>query len=94
MSSGINQIRINDPLIFPEPSGFVYWRQRDKFVKQFAQDYAVMRQFIRDVKSFSIRRAWLVQFKKRTHWLIFEEPSEFARIVITFQDFNETVAGK
>ncbi|MBU0651626.1 MAG: alpha/beta hydrolase [Proteobacteria bacterium] len=39
----------------------------------------------------AIPGAWLVQFKKGTHSLIFEAPTEFARIVLTFLDINETV---
>lgn len=35
--------------------------------------------------------AWLVQFKNGTHHLQFEAPSEFARIVVTFLEINETV---
>jgi pimeloyl-ACP methyl ester carboxylesterase len=42
----------------------------------------------------AIPGAWLVQFKKGTHLLIFEAPTEFARIVITFLDINETVEVK
>jgi pimeloyl-ACP methyl ester carboxylesterase len=38
--------------------------------------------------------AWLVQFKKGTHSLIFEAPTEFAKIVLTFLDINETVEVK
>lgn len=36
--------------------------------------------------------AWLVQFKNGTHHLQFEAPAEFARIVLTFLEMNETVA--
>ena len=39
----------------------------------------------------AIPGAWLVQFKKGTHRLIFEVPIEFAKIVLTFLDINETV---
>lgn len=35
--------------------------------------------------------AWLVQFKNGTHHVQFEAPSEFARIVVTFLESNETV---
>ena len=42
----------------------------------------------------AIPGAWLVQFKKGTHSLIFEAPTEFARIVLTFLDINETVEAK
>jgi len=35
--------------------------------------------------------AWLVQFKNGTHHVQFEAPSEFARIVVTFLEINETV---
>lgn len=35
--------------------------------------------------------AWLVQFKNGTHHLQHEAPAEFARIVLTFLDMNETV---
>lgn len=42
----------------------------------------------------AIPGAWLVQFKKGTHLLIFEAPTEFARIVLTFLDINETVEVK
>ncbi len=35
--------------------------------------------------------AWLVQFKGGTHHVQFEAPSEFARIVMTFLEINETV---
>ncbi|MBI4804869.1 MAG: alpha/beta hydrolase [Desulfovibrio sp.] len=35
--------------------------------------------------------AWLVQFKNGTHHLQFEAPAEFARIVLTFLEMNETV---
>jgi pimeloyl-ACP methyl ester carboxylesterase len=42
----------------------------------------------------AIPGAWLVQFKKATHGLIFEAPTEFVRIVITFLDINETVGVK
>ena len=42
----------------------------------------------------SIPGAWLVQFKKATHHLMFEAPTEFAKIVLTFLDINETVEVK
>jgi pimeloyl-ACP methyl ester carboxylesterase len=42
----------------------------------------------------AIPGAWLVQFKKATHSLIYEAPTEFARIVLTFLDINETVEVK
>jgi pimeloyl-ACP methyl ester carboxylesterase len=42
----------------------------------------------------AIPGAWLVQFKKATHHLIYEAPTEFARIVLTFLDINETVEMK
>jgi pimeloyl-ACP methyl ester carboxylesterase len=42
----------------------------------------------------AIPGAWLVQFKKGTHRLIFETPIEFAKIVLTFLDINETVEVK
>ncbi len=42
----------------------------------------------------AIPGAWLVQFKKGTHSLIFEAPTEFARIVLTFLDISETVKVK
>lgn len=41
----------------------------------------------------AIPGAWLVQFKKATHLLMNEVPGEFARIVLTFLDINETVEG-
>jgi len=42
----------------------------------------------------AIPGAWLVQFKNATHHLIFEAPTEFARIVLTFLDVKETVEVK
>ncbi len=42
----------------------------------------------------AIPGAWLVQFKKGTHNYIFEAPAEFARIVLTFLDMNQTVEVK
>lgn len=42
----------------------------------------------------AIPGAWLVQFKNGTHHLMFEAPAEFARIVLTFLDINETVERK
>ncbi|MFA5181216.1 MAG: alpha/beta hydrolase [Syntrophales bacterium] len=42
----------------------------------------------------AISGAWLVQFKNGTHHLMFEAPAEFARIVTTFLDINETVERK
>ena len=42
----------------------------------------------------AIPGAWLVQFKNGTHNLIFEAPTEFAKIVLTFLDINETVEVK
>ncbi len=42
----------------------------------------------------AIPGAWLVQFKKGTHSLMFEAPTEFAKIVLTFLDINETVEVK
>ena len=44
--------------------------------------------------SSAIPGAWLVQFKNGSHNLIFEAPTEFARIVLTFLDINETVEVK
>lgn len=41
----------------------------------------------------AIPGAWLIQFKNATHHLMFEAPTEFARIVLTFLDMNEMVAG-
>ena len=42
----------------------------------------------------AIPGAWLVQFKKGTHGLMHEAPVEFARIVLTFLEINETVEAK
>jgi pimeloyl-ACP methyl ester carboxylesterase len=42
----------------------------------------------------AIPGAWLVQFKKGTHRLMSETPTEFAKIVLTFLDINETVEVK
>jgi len=42
----------------------------------------------------AIPGAWLVQFKNATHHLMFEAPAEFAKIVLTFLDINETVEKK
>jgi pimeloyl-ACP methyl ester carboxylesterase len=42
----------------------------------------------------AIPGAWLVQFKNATHILIFEAPTAFAKIVLTFLDINETVEVK
>ena len=42
----------------------------------------------------AIPGAWLVQFKNATHFLIYEAPTEFAKIVLTFLDINETVEVK
>lgn len=42
----------------------------------------------------AIPGAWLVQFKNATHHLVFEAPSEFSKIVLTFLDINETVEVK
>ncbi|MBA4418760.1 MAG: alpha/beta hydrolase [Syntrophus sp. (in: bacteria)] len=42
----------------------------------------------------AISGAWLVQFKNGTHGLMSEAPTEFARIVLTFLDINETVKVK
>jgi len=44
--------------------------------------------------SSAIPGAWLVQFKNATHHLMFEAPTEFAKIVLTFLDINETVEAK
>lgn len=44
--------------------------------------------------SSAIPGAWLVQFKNATHHLMFEVPTEFAKIVLTFLDINETVEVK
>lgn len=41
----------------------------------------------------AIPGAWLIQFKNATHHLMFEAPTEFAKIVLTFLDMNEMVAG-
>jgi pimeloyl-ACP methyl ester carboxylesterase len=38
--------------------------------------------------------AWLVQFKNGSHGLMIEAPAEFAEIVLTFLDINETVGVK
>ncbi len=42
----------------------------------------------------AIPGAWLVQFKNGTHHLMFEAPTEFAKIVRTFLDIDETVEVK
>jgi pimeloyl-ACP methyl ester carboxylesterase len=39
----------------------------------------------------AIPGAWLVQFKNATHHLMNETPIEFARIVVSFLEINETV---
>lgn len=39
----------------------------------------------------AIPGAWLVQFKRGTHPLMNEAPAEFAKIVLTFLNINETV---
>jgi pimeloyl-ACP methyl ester carboxylesterase len=44
--------------------------------------------------ALAIPGAWLVQFKKGTHHLIYEAPTEFAKIVLTFLEINETVEAK
>lgn len=42
----------------------------------------------------AIPGAWLVQFKNATHFLMYEAPSEFARIVLTFLETDATVRPK
>jgi pimeloyl-ACP methyl ester carboxylesterase len=42
----------------------------------------------------AIPGAWLVQFKNGIHGFMSEVPTEFARIVLTFLDINETVVIK
>jgi pimeloyl-ACP methyl ester carboxylesterase len=42
----------------------------------------------------AIPGAWLVQFKNATHPLMNEAPTEFAKIILTFLDINETVEVK
>jgi pimeloyl-ACP methyl ester carboxylesterase len=42
----------------------------------------------------AIPGAWLVQFKNGTHGVMRETPGEFASIVLTFLDMNETVDPK
>lgn len=42
----------------------------------------------------AIPGAWLVQFKNGSHVLMIEAPTEFAEIVLTFLDINETVGVK
>jgi pimeloyl-ACP methyl ester carboxylesterase len=42
----------------------------------------------------AIPGAWLVQFKNGSHGVMSEAPAEFARIVLTFLDINETVNAK
>ncbi|MFH1654895.1 MAG: alpha/beta hydrolase [Pseudomonadota bacterium] len=42
----------------------------------------------------TIPGAWLVQFKNGTHTLINEAPAEFAKVVLTFLEVNETVQVK
>lgn len=42
----------------------------------------------------AIPGAWLVQFTNATHHLIYETPDEFAKIVLTFLEINETVEAK
>jgi pimeloyl-ACP methyl ester carboxylesterase len=42
----------------------------------------------------AIPGAWLVQFKNGTHTLMNEAPTEFARIVLTFLEINETIEKK
>lgn len=42
----------------------------------------------------AIPGAWLVQFKNGSHGLMGEAPTEFARIVLTFLEMNETVQVK
>jgi len=42
----------------------------------------------------AIPGAWLVQFKKGTHHLMYEAPAEFSRIVLQFLEMNETVGVK
>ncbi len=39
----------------------------------------------------AIPGAWLVQFKNGTHHLINEAPIEFAKVVLTFLNINETI---
>ena len=42
----------------------------------------------------AIPGAWLVQFKKATHQLMYEAPDVFARIVLTFLNMDQTVEVK
>jgi pimeloyl-ACP methyl ester carboxylesterase len=42
----------------------------------------------------AIPGAWLIQFKKATHHLMYETPTEFAKIVLTFLEVKETVETK
>jgi len=42
----------------------------------------------------AIPGAWLAQFKNGTHGLMHEAPVDFAKLVLTFLDANETVAAK
>jgi pimeloyl-ACP methyl ester carboxylesterase len=41
--------------------------------------------------ALAVPGAWLVQFKKATHHLMFEAPVEFAKLVSAFLEINETV---
>jgi pimeloyl-ACP methyl ester carboxylesterase len=42
----------------------------------------------------AIPGAWLVQFKKASHHLMYETPAEFAKIVLAFLEIKETVEAK
>jgi len=54
MNRGVIQIRINDLLRIPGPPGFARRCWRVQFVKQLAQNRAVMGQFIRDKQGLAL----------------------------------------
>lgn len=42
----------------------------------------------------AIPGAWLVQFKKGTHHLMYEAPAEFSKTILLFLEMNEMVEAK
>lgn len=93
---------INDPIILRQIEATVHWKTpMDKLPLITNQvmlvvgtsDTVVGVESSKTIAS-AIPGAWLVQFKKATHSLIFEAPTEFANIVLTFLNINETVEAK
>ncbi|MGD0230059.1 MAG: alpha/beta hydrolase [Syntrophorhabdales bacterium] len=100
--SRIAQKTSDDPIILRQMEASTHWKtplNRLPFITNHVIIVVGTSDTIVGVESSktlasAIPGAWLVQFRNATHQLIFEVPTEFVRVVLTFLDISSTVEAR